>query len=87
MFEDYKTFREIDESCHQPKGTAFRCFKSHLQSLTEGKDFIVLTANENHDEISILKSEQRVYPLSQNIVLLSDIAAEQIMDWLVQQSG
>lgn len=72
MPEDaFKTLKELDEALGQPKGTAFRWFKQHLQTLTEGQDFQLLDAVAQSQDIAALKALGRVYRQSRNVVLLS----------------
>ena len=69
--DDFRSIKELDQSLNQPKGTAFRLFKKHLNHLTEGEDFLVLYAETDEATISELKSANRLYSQSRNVVLLT----------------
>jgi hypothetical protein len=66
------TFRELDRLHAAVKGTAFRAFKRVHGQLREGRDFHTLTAATDAARIEALRREQRIYPSSVNVVLLTE---------------
>lgn len=74
------TLRELDERCSCRKGTAFRAFKRALaaQRLVEERDFQYLSATEDAEQIARLRSADRIYPSSINVVLLSSAGCRQV---------
>lgn len=75
---EYLSLKELDNQLGQPKGTGFRLFKAKLQSLTEGEDFILLDAELDAATIKQLKAEDRVYPHSRNVVMLTKHSFEML---------
>lgn len=65
------SFRELDTAWALRKGTAFRAFKRALPGLTEGRDFIYLSAHSQPEEIERLRVAQRIYASSVNVVMLT----------------
>ena len=77
-----KTFRELDEAAGQPKGSAFRAFKRLEPGLREGQDFQLLRPEHDDARIGELRTQQRIYRNSVNIVLLDDALAERLLKHL-----
>lgn len=77
MIKEY-TLKELDELLQQPKGFAFRLFKSNLDHLTENRDFRVLDHREQREEIARLRHDERIYAQSVNVVLLSEDCFQQL---------
>ncbi|WP_018954066.1 hypothetical protein [Thioalkalivibrio sulfidiphilus] len=75
---DWITFRELDQACARDKGSAFRAFKRLSAGWQEERDFRVLKAGEDQEQILTLKSAGRLYAGTVNAVLLSPAAARQI---------
>ena len=81
-YPDHVSFREIDQRLGLPKGSAFRTFKGMEAGLTEGSDYVLLLAGEDHEAIGVLRAQQRVYATSRNVVLLTSAIAEKIVTLL-----
>ncbi|MFA5940293.1 MAG: hypothetical protein WC809_13130 [Sinimarinibacterium sp.] len=79
---DWLSLREIDAAAGARKGTAFRCFKRVEATLDEGRDYVVLHAGRDRDAISELRSRDRIYAGSVNVLLLGPATAERIADVL-----
>lgn len=79
------TFRELDQSFGLPKGSAFRAFKR--LALTEGRDFRLLRAGPDSDEIEALRRAGRIYAASVNVVLLTPAATDRLRDALHKTHG
>lgn len=65
------SFRELDEQWNAQKGTAFLAFKRALPTLREDIDFIYLSHEQHAEQIEHLRSAQRIYANSINVVLLA----------------
>ena len=70
-YQDWLTLREIDQQASLPKGSAFRCFKRQIPSLTEGLDFIVLDHQRCSALAAQLHAADRLYRSSIHPVLLA----------------
>ena len=66
---DWLSLRELDEAARRPKGTAFRAFKALQGQLQEGRDFRLLEAAHDAQEIGRLRDAGRLYPSSRNVLL------------------
>jgi ATP-dependent protease HslVU (ClpYQ) peptidase subunit len=75
---DWITFRELDQACARNKGSAFRAFKRLSADWREERDFRVLKAERDQEQILMLKSAGRLYASTVNAVLLSPAAAREI---------
>lgn len=75
---DWVTFKELDQACGRDKGSAFRAFKRLSTGWQEERDFRVLRAGEDQEQILGLKSAGRLYAGTVNAVLLSPAAAREI---------
>ena len=71
LYRNWQTLREIDEQRKAPKGTAFRHFKTLEPAPVEMQDYLVLHHEQHRETIEQLRSAQRIYGSSINIVLLS----------------
>ncbi len=71
LYQDYISFKEIDQLLKNDKGTAFKLFKQHRLSLIEGVDFIVLDAAQNAQIINDLRQQKRIYSSTVNLVMIS----------------
>lgn len=65
------SFRQLDAMNGFTKGTAFRLFKRAGTHLQEGRDFYYLAESDHGEWIEVLRSEGRIYPSSQHLVLFS----------------
>lgn len=79
------TFRELDQRFGLPKGSAFRAFKR--LALTEGRDFRLLRAGPDSDEIEELRRAGRIYAASVNVVLLTPAATDRLREALRNTHG
>ena len=70
------TVREIDELHDLPKGSAFRCFKEVEPFLEEGEDYRVLHNERDRETIDGMRRDERIYPSSVNIILITADAYE-----------
>ena len=70
------TVREIDELHDLPKGSAFRCFKDVEPFLEEGEDYKVLHNERDRNTIEAMRSDERIYANSVNIILITAEAYE-----------
>lgn len=82
----WHSFRELDEVSGLAKGSAFRAFKHVEPGLTEHKDYRVLYAQEQRKLIEKLRTNQRIYTSSVNVVLLAPAAEALILKHLRTQS-
>gem|GEM_PF-581280 len=82
--DNWTTFRELDQDCDCPKGSAFRAFKRRLDQWREGLDYQVLEADLQAERIAQLKDQERLYGNTINAVLLSPQAARVIRASLVE---
>lgn len=82
----WRTFRELDEASGLSKGSAFRAFKHVEPQLTEQKNYRVLRAQEQRNIIETLRTNQRIYTSSVNVVLLAPAAEALILKHLQTQS-
>lgn len=78
----WRSFRELDEACGQPKGSAFRSFKQIESQLQESHDYLLLNANQQREIIEKLRLQQRIYASSVNVVLLSPSAEALVLKHL-----
>ncbi|MFN2348644.1 MAG: hypothetical protein ABR558_03580 [Thioalkalivibrio sp.] len=85
--DDWVTFRELDQGCGCPKGSAFRAFKQRLDQWREGLDYQVLEAGPQAEPIAQLKGQERLYGNTINAVLLSPQAARVIRANLLEGNG
>lgn len=67
----WRSFRELDLVSGQPKGSAFRIFKRLEEQLHESSDYVLLRHDQQRETIENLRSHQRIYASSVNVVLLS----------------
>ena len=74
------TLRELDERKGLPKGATFRRFRDAEPRLAEGRDYRVLHARQNADEIAALRAADRIYRTSVNVVLLSPALARRLLE-------
>lgn len=65
------SFCQIDHLNRLPKGTAFRLFKAHRQTLAEGRDYFYLPASSDARLIESLKTTGQIYPATVNLVLFT----------------
>ena len=79
---DWLSLRELDEAAGTTKGTAFRCFKRHADTLNEGTDYCVLRPEDHTDAIAAMRSAGRLYASSVNIVLLSRATGTRLLQEL-----
>ena len=82
----WHSFRELDEAGGYTKGTSFRAFKRIEHQLKESHDYILLRLQDQRKAIDTLRSAQRIYASSLNVVLLSPTAENAIREYL-QASG
>lgn len=66
------SLREIDAALGQPKGSAFRAFKS--LPLREGIDFWVLHPDRDGLAFTAVRAQRRLYPGAMRAILVSDEA-------------
>lgn len=79
--DDYSTWRslrELDAASGRVKGSAFRAFKSLLETLNEGTDFIVLDHQRHAALAAHLHAQGRLYRSSIHPVLLAPAAAQRV---------
>jgi hypothetical protein len=79
---NHLSFREIDQRLDLPKGSAFRAFKSIEAGLSEGSDYVLLLAGEDHAAIGALRAQGRVYASSRNVVLLAPAVGARLVTLL-----
>lgn len=65
------SLKELDSAWNARKGTAFRAFKHALPGLVEDQDFVYLNAQHDQAKIERLRSAQRIYASSINVVMLT----------------
>jgi len=82
--DNWATFRELDQDCECPKGSAFRAFKKQLDQWREGVDYQVFEAQLQAKQIARLKEQDRLYGNTINAVLLSPQAARVIRASLLE---
>lgn len=70
-FANFSSFLELDVKHQQPKGWAFKRFKSLLNDLEEQSDFLYLAHDSHAATIAELRQQGRIYQSTQNLVLLS----------------
>ncbi len=70
------SLREIDAALGQPKGSAFRAFKS--LPLREGNDFCVLHPDRDGLAFTAVRTQGRLYPGAMRAILVSDEARRRI---------
>ena len=78
----WHTLREIDLAAGQAKGSAFRAFKRNGDRWHEGRDFVVLDHERDAGAIRELRGSGRIYAGSVNVVLLSQTAADTLLQAL-----
>lgn len=83
----WRTFRELDRASDVPKGSAFRVFKHIEQDLEESRDYVLLRWQDQRETIEQLRSSQRVYGSSVNVVLLSPSTESLILQQLRKNSS
>ena len=76
------TFRDIDRALGLTKGRAFRAFKAIRHRLREGSDFVVLHHRDDAALIAELRRQDRIYPASVNVVLMSDDTRRRVAEQL-----
>lgn len=69
---DTLSLRQLDEMNQVPKGTSFRRFKAVVGALEEGRDFFRLDASAHATLLAHLRAEQRIYPSSVHVVLITE---------------
>ena len=67
-----KTFKEVDELDHRPKGRAFRLFKQLLPQLMEGEHFHCCDSRNEPAAFAGLLQSGRLYASTVNAVLLTE---------------
>lgn len=82
----WHSFRELDQAGGVPKGSAFRVFKHIEQDLEESRDYVLLRSQDQRDLIESLRSSQRIYASSVNVVLLSTATERLILKQLQNDS-
>lgn len=70
--------RELDESTGLPKGSAFRAFKTQVQALDEGRDYVVLDQRSAEGRAASAALGERLYRSSVAAVLLAPPAATRV---------
>ena len=84
-YREWLSVREIDTAAGVSKGTAFRRFKSLEAALVEGRDYVVLHAEHDREAISELRSRERIYASSVNVLLLDPTIAARLVESLRAQ--
>lgn len=80
LYPNTRTLRELDAAAGAIKGSAFRAFKRSLGQLREGVDYHVLSPDQHLKLLEELRSKDRIYPSSINVVLLTPGAAQRVLD-------
>lgn len=81
-YPNWLTLRELDQQVGLPKGSAFRCFKRNIPTLTEGRDFVVLDHQQASGLAARLHAANRLYRNSIHPVLLAPAAATRLLEQL-----
>lgn len=76
------SLKEIDQSRHDAKGTAFLAFKQLKDGFDEGRDFYYLNGSQDSREIDQLKAAGRLYQTTVNAILLTEPGYAAILDYL-----
>lgn len=82
----WHTFRELDQAAAVSKGSAFKVFKHIERDLEESRDYMLLRLQDQRDVIEMLRSQQRIYASSLNVVLLSPATESLILKQLQKNS-
>ncbi len=77
-YRQHVTLSEIDHGAGLSKGTAFRAFKSLVETLQEGVDYEVLHHQQAHKSIAELRAAGRLYGSSINVIVLTANVAERV---------
>ena len=83
----WRSFRELDQTSGMAKGSAFKVFKRIEQGLEESHDYVLLRLQDQRDLIETLRSSQRIYASSMNVVLLSPATERLILNQLQKDSS
>jgi hypothetical protein len=78
LMTEWTSFKELDEAQQHAKGESFKRFKAIEAELTEGTDYLWLSAIEHGEQIADLKQQGLVYSTSINVVLVSAATASRL---------